>query len=106
MQRLDDAAIAYRKAIELSQRYADALNGLGAVLVQQGRPQEAIAAFDAALQVAPDFYEAQLNRGIALQIAGDREGARRQWRQLLARIPPDRAFDPQRAAARNLLSQR
>jgi Tfp pilus assembly protein PilF len=106
MQRMDDAATAYRKAIELSPRYADALNGLGAVLVQQGRPQEALAAFDAALRVAPDFYEAQLNRGIALQIAGDREGARRQWQQLLARIPPGRAFDPQRAAARNLLSQK
>src|SRR5438132_1632790 len=104
MQRLDDAAIAYRKAIELSPRYVDALNGLGAVLVQQGRPQEAIAAFDAALQVAPDFYEAQLNRGIALQVAGDRAGARRQWQELLARLPPGRAFDAQRAGARNLLS--
>jgi tetratricopeptide (TPR) repeat protein len=106
MQRLDDAAIAYRKAVELSPRYVDALNGLGAVMVQQGRPQEAIAAFDAALQVAPDFYEAQLNRGIALQIVGDRQGARRQWQHLLARIPPGPAFGPQRTAARNLLSQK
>ena len=70
-------------------------------------PQPAVAsAAMAALQVAPDFYEAQLNRGIALQVAGDRAGARRQWQELLARLPPGRAFDAQRAGARNLLSQK
>src|SRR5258706_1730811 len=82
-----EAAEAYRKAIELAPRYTDPLNGLGVLLVAGGRAREAIPYFDEALQIGPDFYEAQLNRAIALQVSGDREAAAAELRRLLARLP-------------------
>jgi len=99
-----EAAAAYGKALEITPNYADALNGLGVVAVQEGRTAEAIERFDAALKVAPDYFEAQLNRAIALQVSGDRRAASEELRRLLARLPKGRAYDPQRNAARALLS--
>jgi Flp pilus assembly protein TadD len=102
--RVREAEDAYRKATTLAATYADPLNGLGVLLVQQRRAREAVAYFDTAIRLQPDFYEAQLNRGIALQEAGDRAGAVRQYRELLAKLPAGRAFDEQRSAARSLLA--
>jgi arylsulfatase A-like enzyme/Flp pilus assembly protein TadD len=105
MNRDTEAAEAYRKAIELAPRYADPLNGLGALLVAGGRARDAIPYFDAALQIGPDFYEAQLNRAIALQVAGDSGAAAAELQHLLTRLPPSREFAPQRDAARTLLAR-
>jgi arylsulfatase A-like enzyme/Tfp pilus assembly protein PilF len=105
MSRDTEAADAYRKAIELAPRYADPLNGLGALLVAAGRAREAIPYFDAALRSAPDFYEAQLNHAIALQVVGDREGAAAELKRLLVRLPSGRQYAAQRAAAETLLGQ-
>jgi arylsulfatase A-like enzyme/Flp pilus assembly protein TadD len=103
MNRSSEAADAYRKAIELAPRYADPLNGLGALLVAGGRAQEAISYFDAALQINPDSYEAQLNRAIALEVAGNSGAAVLELQRLLARLPPSPEYRPQREAAATLL---
>lgn len=100
-----EAAVAYRKAIEVAPRYADPFNGLGALIVAGGRAREALPYFDNALQIAPDFYEAQLNRAIALEVAGDGPAAAAELQRLLARLPPSRAFDSERGAARTLLEK-
>jgi Tfp pilus assembly protein PilF len=105
MNRGDEAAEAYRKAIEFAPRYADPLNGLGALLVAGGRARDAIPYFDSALRIAPDFYEAQLNRAIALQVAGDSGTAATELRRLLARLPDTREYASQRSAAQTLLRQ-
>lgn len=105
INKLDEAGAFYRKALEIVPNYADALNGLGVVAVQQGDPARAIQNFDAALRIAPRFYEAQLNRAIALQVAGNARGAREQLQRLLADLPPGRAFDAQRTTARTLLAR-
>jgi choline-sulfatase len=105
MNRDAEAAEAYRKAIELAPRYADPFNGLGALLVAGGRAREAIPYFDAALQNGPGFYEAQLNRAIALQVAGDPGAAAAELERLLARLPASREYTPQREAARTLLQR-
>ncbi|HKO58308.1 MAG TPA: tetratricopeptide repeat protein [Thermoanaerobaculia bacterium] len=102
--RADDAAKAYEQALAVSPNYVDALNGLGVLEVQRDRPRIALRHFDRALQLAPHFYEAQLNRGIALQLAGDRAEAVKQFQALLAELPRDTVFDPQRRAATQLLS--
>ncbi|MGZ4811081.1 MAG: tetratricopeptide repeat protein, partial [Thermoanaerobaculia bacterium] len=57
-----------------------------------------------ALKLAPDFYEAQLNRGIALQMSGDANAASEQFQALLRTLPGDRRYERQRDAARRLLS--
>ncbi|MEK6374347.1 MAG: sulfatase-like hydrolase/transferase [Acidobacteriota bacterium] len=103
--RDDDAIAAYETAIAAAPRYADALNGLGAVLVQKERAAEALRYFDAALAIAPDLYEAQLNRAVALTLAGDARGAAEQLRRLLAALPTGAAHDRIRGAARTLLSR-
>lgn len=103
--RLDDARGAYQRAIEIAPRYPDPLNGLGVIDVQQDRPRDAIAKFDEALRIAPAYYEAQLNRGIALQLSGEKPAARKQFEQLLAQLPPGREYDDQRKAARALLGR-
>ena len=101
--RIDDAAKAYEQALALSPDYVDALNGLGVVEVQRDRPRDALPHFDRALRLAPHFHEAQLNRGIALQLAGEKAEAAKQFRALLAELPPGKAFEEQRAAAVQLL---
>jgi superkiller protein 3 len=98
-----EAEIAYRKAASLAPQYADPFNGLGVLLVQQQRAREAIPLFDTAIRLQRDHYEAQLNRGIALQESGERAAAVQQYRQLLAALPAGRSFDEQRQAARTLL---
>ena len=103
--RDDDAVAAYRKAIEIAPAYADAMNGLGALLVQQGHAREALGYFDAALRLAPDLYEAQLNRAVALEVAGDSRGAAKELRRLLSRLPSGPEHDTQRIAARALLAR-
>ena len=100
--RIDEAESAYRKALEISPAYADALNGLGVLAVQQGRAREAIVQFDAALHAKPDFYEAQLNRAIALQLSGDISAARTELLRLLTQLPKGNA---QRKAAETLLAR-
>src|SRR5207342_1436893 len=77
------ASAAYRKALDLSPRLADAANGLGVVLVQQKQASEAIRWLEQAAK-DPAFTEAQLNLGIALQELGNIDRARTQYRMVLA----------------------
>jgi arylsulfatase A-like enzyme/Flp pilus assembly protein TadD len=101
--RLDDARAAYTQSSNLAPSYADPLNGAGVIDVQQDHPRDAILKFDAALRIAPNYYEAELNRGIALKMAGDDTGAADQLKRLLATLPAGPAWDQQRTAARSLL---
>ena len=57
-------------------------NGLGAILVQTGKPADAVQWFERAIQQAPDFYEARLNLGIALQESGQRARADQVYREI------------------------
>ena len=86
-----------------SPRYADALNGLGAVLVQKERYADAIRALDAALAIAPDLYEAQLNRAVALTLSGEKRRAAEELRRLLALLPSGSLNDRTRKSASELL---
>ena len=67
----------------ISDRAADAANGLGVLLVESQRPAEAVTWFERALASAPDFVEARLNLGIALQESGQPGRAIEQYRQVL-----------------------
>ena len=103
---LDDgkgAEAAYRKALEVDGGFADALNGLGAVLVQSRRSAEAIPMFEHALLRDPQLHEARLNLGIAYQQTGQREKAAAAYRDVLAKAPS--SLTRERQAATELLRQ-
>jgi len=91
---------AYRRAMQIDSRSPDAANGLGVLLVQQGRAAEAIPWFERALESSPAFVEARLNLGIAYQESGQRDRARDAYRQVLAQAP---ASARERRAAADLL---
>jgi Flp pilus assembly protein TadD len=75
---------AYRKALDVDARAADAANGLGVLLVEANHPGEATPWFERAIAAAPDLVEARLNLGIALQTAGDVAGAAAAYRLVLS----------------------
>jgi len=52
------AAAAFRNAVALNPRYAEAWNGLGYALRNQGMYPDSIKAYDQALRLRPDFPEA------------------------------------------------
>lgn len=97
---LDGASAAYRAALERAPDLGDASNGLGVVLVQQQRAAEAVPWLERAAR-DPEFREAQLNLGIALQQSGQRERAAAQYRRIAAQTAPS----AERDAARALLAQ-
>jgi tetratricopeptide (TPR) repeat protein len=64
----------YARAITI-RRIAYYLNGLGVVFDDQGKSDEAIEAYSAALKIDPHFLFALQNRGISLTAKGDTKGA-------------------------------
>ena len=67
-----------------------ALNGLGVVLAEQGKFQEAIFHYSQALEVKPDHYKAHNNLGNALARLGRYEEAMNHYKESL-RLRPDYA---------------
>jgi choline-sulfatase len=84
---------AYRHALTVDPRAADAANGIGVLLVEANRPADAVAWLQRATAAAPDFAEARLNLGIALQQSGQAARAADEYRKLLATHGPSREKD-------------
>jgi tetratricopeptide (TPR) repeat protein len=97
---LEGAAAAYRRALERAS-LPDAANGLGVVLVQQRQYAAAVPWLEQAAR-DPQFIEAQLNLGIALQEVGDTTRARQQYVKVIA---AGSKHARERDAARTLLAQ-
>ena len=91
----------YREALTLDPEWGNALNGLGVLLVEQGRAADAIPLLERAVRADGAFWEARLNLGIACQTAGRQAEAAAAYRAVLA--APER-FGRERRAAATLLS--
>lgn len=63
---------------------AEVANDLGVALFQLGRYQEALAAFNEALERSPNFEEAIFNRALAAEQLGQPEQARQDWERFLS----------------------
>ena len=58
---------ACRNLLQTYPQSLDVINFLGAALKGQGKLQEAVASFDRAIQLKPDYAEAYYNKGISLE---------------------------------------
>jgi choline-sulfatase len=103
--RAQDAEEAYRQAAAAAPRYAEPWNGLGTLEVERDRPAAALSFFDRALVLAPTYHEVRLNRGIALELAGEKEAAAAAYRDFLAATGRNPQFAEQRRAAEHLLAR-
>lgn len=67
---LERAAEAYRRAIDLDPRFAEAHANRGAVLARLGQYKEAVLSYERALAINPKLTAARLNLGLAHYRAG------------------------------------
>ena len=67
--------------------YAEALNNLGILLVQQAHYSEAKQQFETCIQVAPSFDQAYLNLAKLYIVLNDKEKAREVLHTLLRQQP-------------------
>jgi len=67
---LEGAIAAYRRAIAIDPRFAEAHANLGAVLARTGRYEEAVRSYERALALNPQLNAARVNLGLAHFRAG------------------------------------
>ena len=88
LKRYDAAVDLIGQAIARNEREPIYFSNLGAVLSDQGKGQEALASFDKALALKPDYPEAFNNRGNALRAMGRFEEALASYDRAVA-LKPD-----------------
>ena len=91
---LEQAAAAFRKAVEVDPTDAEAWDSLGVVLVRTGDEARGVEAFRRALRVAPGHSEAHRNLAVVLDRQGRAAEAARHYRAFLAK---SRSDNPDRA---------
>ncbi len=71
----------------------------GEKLAGEGKPDEAMALYERALQINPDLYQAQLFMGVALDLQGNYDEARKHLSKAIELAPPPQAVQPLRVMA-------
>jgi hypothetical protein len=92
---MDEAASAFREAVEVDPNDAEAWSSLGVVLVRTGDEARGVEAFRRALRAAPGHPEAHRNLAVVLDRQGRGAEAAHHYRAFLANGPansPDRAM--------------
>ena len=92
---MEEAAVAFRKAVEVDPSDADAWSSLGVALVRTGDETHGVEAFRRALRAVPGHPEAHRNLAIVLDRQGRGAEAAHHYRAYLAKSPadsPDRAI--------------
>ena len=83
----DEAAGAYRRALELREDYPAAHSGLGSVLMEAGNVDEAIRHLRRATELEPEYAYAHLSLANALAVDGDAASAETQYRRAIDVLP-------------------
>lgn len=86
-RKYPEAAMTYRKALELEPCIAEIHVNLGAVLAQLGHADEAIACYRKAIALRPDVTVAYYNLGILLQQLGRLDEAAAAYRKAITQQP-------------------
>src|SRR5204862_6033805 len=104
LNQLQAAEKSFNDALRLNSRDPEALNGLGLIRVQRGKPKEAIEFFNAALKQQADYAPALLNLAIVAhqysRQTEDHKLALQKYRQYIALKPA-----PEKVAAVKLVAQ-
>ena len=87
---LDEARACLQAVIEAEPERAEAYNSLGYLTNRQGRPEEAIADFERAIELRADYAQAHFNLGMTLLQLGDypRGFAEYAWRWQTGQFTP------------------
>jgi Tfp pilus assembly protein PilF len=86
---MDEAAVAFRKAVDVDPTDAEAWSSLGVVLVRAGDETRGVEAFRRALRAAPGHPEAHRNLAVVFDRQGRGAEAARHYRAFLATSPTD-----------------
>lgn len=86
LKRLRESEAAFGRAVELDGNLWSRL-ALGKVFLLEGKPEEAIPQFEAAVQIQPEIAEAQYFLGEAYRQTGRTSEARTQYQQALEADP-------------------
>ena len=106
LRDLVSAEKAFNTALSFDAHNAEALNGLGLVQVQRGRPHDAMQDFTAAVQAHPDYGPALLNLATtAQQYLRDNTLALQNYRAYLALTPHPANWDDVNGIANDLDQQ-
>jgi superkiller protein 3 len=65
VRRFADAAFEFRKVLDIDARHLNAWNNLGGSLLQLGQPEQALTAFQKALEIEPSNRTIRANMGAA-----------------------------------------
>lgn len=87
LDRLDEAAAAYRRAVSIEPENHDAQNNLGNVLRELGRFEEAVECHTRAIELNPGLLAAHYNLGLALGALGRHVEAESAFARVLALQP-------------------
>ena len=79
----------YHQILITDRSQVEALTHLGIILAQSNRPNEAIALYDRALSLNPQYAHALFDKGQALKEKGDAKGATEVFQRFLTLVPPD-----------------
>jgi tetratricopeptide (TPR) repeat protein len=89
-------------APQASQSKADEAKDLlkqGEALVRDGKPDDAVALYQRAADLDPDLYQAQLFLGVALDLQGSYDDARKHLARAIELAPAEQAVQPLRVMA-------
>lgn len=104
--RLEDAEVSCLRALALSPKYASAHNVLGSAYHRTSRFYESVYHFQRAIELDPEALDSVANYGVTLADMGDFEGAERQYRKALERVPNDPQVWGSRFFAQNYFPDR
>jgi Flp pilus assembly protein TadD len=76
-------------AVRLRPDSSDAMNNLGAVLLQMGQTQEALGWFEKCRRISPDFDRPFINSALIYNSSGQTATARQILEEFLSRHPDD-----------------